>query len=314
MTEHKLSPEAIKIISEIKLISIDSIFENKMPGVLYGNRTVLEYYNFENEERRILANTNDYIRGVHHDSKTKKTHYDGGNKHIICLENNSEQERQGLTLSINCFNNLILDAGSYGLFNTETNEELISEKSLDDKKIDYIYSLDCFNNSLYALVTNYDNSHSVVAINTSNPNNFSIEETIKKYKLKHTRICDFTIIPQKSFKGDNGKNYPFSIITCTYEQYLDLNKKKIKGTKIKNLPNQSIKRLKLIKSTNTTAEIIYSGQNLNAIYKADIDLTNNTATTKKIITNLTDYVYALQPIFNKDSHKHLLELGEVIKK
>ncbi|MBU1030417.1 MAG: hypothetical protein KKB65_04245, partial [Nanoarchaeota archaeon] len=162
-----LSPEAIKKISEIKLISIESIFENKMLGLLYGNNKVLEYYNFENEERRKLADANNSIWGVHHDSKTKKTYYDNGDNSLVCLETGLKQERQYYILSINGFNGLLLDAGGYGLFKIESSEELISKKSLIDKNICDIESLGCFNNSLYALVQKTDDSNSVVEVNTS---------------------------------------------------------------------------------------------------------------------------------------------------
>ncbi|MBU1030588.1 MAG: hypothetical protein ABIC91_01555 [Nanoarchaeota archaeon] len=313
MTEHKLSSEAIKKLSAIKLISMDSIFENKMLGLIYGNNRILEYYNFENKERRKLAKENSTIWGVHHNLKNKKTQYGGVSNKIFCLEDDLKQKRNNSIQAINSFNGLTIDAGSYGLFNTETNEELISRKSLEDKNISSIKSLNSFNNSLYALVANNDNSCSVVEINTSNPNNFFIGETIKNYELKHTKICNFAIIPQESMRGDNGKDYPFSIITCANISYLDLNGEKILGTEVNNSSDQSIKRLKLIKSTPTTAEVIYSGYNLKAIYKATINLTNKTATTKTIITNISDYVYALQPIFNYDSHKHLSNIGEVIR-
>ncbi|MBU1030412.1 MAG: hypothetical protein KKB65_04220, partial [Nanoarchaeota archaeon] len=224
----------------------------------------------------------------------------------------SKQKRNDYVQSINDFNGLTIDAGSYGLFNTETSEELISKKSLADNNIDDIESLNSFNNFLYALVAKNNESHSVVEINNSNTNKFFIEKTIKKYAVKHTKICDYAIVPQRSIKGDNGKDYPFSIITCANMKYLDLNGEKIPGTEVKNF-DQRILRVKLIKSTFTTAEIIYSGKNLNAIYKANINLTNNTATTKTIITNLSDFVLALQPIFNKSSHEYLSALGSVIR-
>ncbi|MBU0665780.1 MAG: hypothetical protein KKC26_00290, partial [Nanoarchaeota archaeon] len=100
-------------------------------------------------------------------------------------------------------------------------------------------------------------------------------------------------------------------ITCVNRHYLDLNGEKITG--INTNGDQKINRLKLIKSTPTTAEIIYNGMNLNSVYKATIDLTNKTATTKTIITNLSDFVLALQPIFNKSSHEYLSALGEVVR-
>ncbi|MBU1849374.1 MAG: hypothetical protein KKH40_01470, partial [Nanoarchaeota archaeon] len=168
------------------------------------------------------------------------------------------------------------------------------------------------NNSLYALVQKTDDSNSVVEINTSNLNSFFIGETIKNYDVSHGSICDFAIVPQGNMRVDNGKDYPFSIITCTNLEYLDLNGEKIAGTEVKNSSDQSINRLKLIKSTNTTAEIIYSGNRLNAVYKANINLTNKTATTKAIVENLSDLVLALHPIFNHDSHKHLSSIGSVI--
>ncbi|MBU0666763.1 MAG: hypothetical protein KKC26_05360, partial [Nanoarchaeota archaeon] len=281
-----LSPEAIKKISEIKLTSMDSIFENKMLGIIYGNSNVLEYYNFEKKEQKKLAKTNSNIWSVHHDSKTKKTYYDNCNRSLVCLETGLKQKRFNHIQSINSFNGLLLDAGGYGLFNTETSEELISSESLNDKNIKYINSLDCFNNSLYALVVNNDNAHSVVEINTSNPNKFFIGETIKKYELKHTKICDSVIIPQGKLAGDNDKDYPFSIISCVNLEYLDLNGEKIIETEVNKSSNQSILRLKLIKSTPTTVEVIYSGANLNAIYKANINLQEKIATTKPIIENL----------------------------
>ncbi|MFH1606007.1 MAG: hypothetical protein ABIC91_01560 [Nanoarchaeota archaeon] len=313
MTEHKLSPEAIKKLSEIKLISMDSIFENKMLGIIYGNNNVLEYYNLENNERRKLAKATGAIWSFHHNSKNKKTHYSRGNSKIFCLENSSKQERQNYICSINSFNGLISDAGRYGLFNTETSEELISKKSLENKNIYSINSLNNFNNSLYALVQKTDDSNSVVEINNSNPNKFFIGETIKNYDTDHSNLCDFAIVPQGNMRGDNGKDYPFSIITCANLEYLDLNGEKIIETEVNKSSNQSIKRLKLIKSTSTTAEIIYSGWNLKNIYKANIDLTNKTTITEPIITNLSTLVLALQPIFKRDSHEHLSSLGSVIR-
>jgi len=312
MTGYELSERTKKAIRELKLTPIESIFENKILGILYGNSGVLEYYNFEKKEQKKLAKTNSNIWSVHHDSKTKNTHYDDDHQYIICLENGLKQERANFITSINSFNGLILDAGRYGLFNTETGKELISKKSLADKNIDDIESLNSFNNSLYALVTNNDDSNSVVEINTSNPDKFFIGEMIKNYDVKHTKICDFIIIPQGKLVGDNGKDYPFSIITCVNISYLDLNGEKIIETDVNKSSNQSIIRLKLIKSTPTTAEVIYSGANLNAIYKANINLQEKIATTKPIIENLLTNVLALQPIFKRDSHKHLSSIGEVI--
>ncbi|MBU0666758.1 MAG: hypothetical protein KKC26_05335, partial [Nanoarchaeota archaeon] len=66
-------------------------------------------------------------------------------------------------------------------------------------------------------------------------------------------------------------------------------------------------------STPTTAEIIYNGMNLNSVYKATIDLTNKTATTKPLITDLSSLVSALQPIFKRESHEYLSSLGSVIR-
>ncbi|MBU1850107.1 MAG: hypothetical protein KKH40_05255, partial [Nanoarchaeota archaeon] len=60
-------------------------------------------------------------------------------------------------------------------------------------------------------------------------------------------------------------------------------------------------------------EIIYSGHKINAIYKANINIQEKIAITKPIITNLSNHVYALQPIFDSKSHEHLLSLGTAIK-
>ncbi|MBU1030587.1 MAG: hypothetical protein KKB65_05110, partial [Nanoarchaeota archaeon] len=103
------------------------------------------------------------------------------------------------------------------------------------------------------------------------------------------------------------------IITCANISYLDLNGEKILGTEVNNSSDQSIHRLKLIKSTPTTAEVIYSGHKINAIYKAEIDLKDKTAITKPIIENLSTLVLALQPIFKRDSHEYLSSLGSVIR-
>ncbi|MFH1606008.1 MAG: hypothetical protein ABIC91_01565, partial [Nanoarchaeota archaeon] len=294
MTGYELSERTKKAIRELKLTPIESIFENKMLGLIYGNDDVLEYYNFETEEQKKLAKTNSNIWSVHHDSKTKKTFYDCGDKSLVCLETGLKQERNDFIQSINSFNGLTLDAGRYGLFNTKTSEELASETNMKNQSIKDIESLNSFNDSLYALVTNNNDFRSVVEINTSDPNKFFIGETIKNYDVKHTKICDFAIVPQGNMRGDNGKDYPFSIITCANLEYLDLNEEKISGTTVDS--NQEISRVKLIKSTPTTAEIIYSGYNLKAVYEANIDLTNNTATTKPLITDLSSLVSALQPI------------------
>ncbi|MBU1849682.1 MAG: hypothetical protein KKH40_03045, partial [Nanoarchaeota archaeon] len=247
------------------------------------------------------------IWSVHHDSKTKHTHYDDNHQYIICLEDDSKQGRNNCIQSINSFNGLTIDAGSYGLFNTETGKGLISRNSLENKNIYSINSLNNFNNSLYALVQKTDDSNSVVEINTSNSNSFFIGETIKNYDVSHGSICDFAIVPQGNMRGDNGKAYPFSIITCANMDYLDLNGEKIVGIEVKNSSNQSIRRLKLIKSTPTTAEIIYSGYNLNTIYKAKIDLQSKKADVQPMIKQLSDCVFALEPVFDKESHELFLK-------
>ncbi|MBU1849612.1 MAG: hypothetical protein KKH40_02690, partial [Nanoarchaeota archaeon] len=241
-----------KAIKESELMLDDSLFEKEMLGLLYGNDDILEYYNFETKKRiKLKAKTKRTIWTVYNNETTDKTLFGTINGKICALEDGLKQKRSDFIQSINSFNGLTIDANDDGLYNTLTNEILISKKDLTNKNIKYINSLNGFNNSLYALVRNSDKSHSVVEINTSNHNNFFIGETIKNYDVSHGSICDFAIIPQESMRGDNDKDYPFSIITCANMDYLDLNGEKIVETEVKNSSNQSINRLKLIKSTNT---------------------------------------------------------------
>ncbi|MBU0666760.1 MAG: hypothetical protein ABIC91_01155 [Nanoarchaeota archaeon] len=299
-----LSPEAIKKISEIKLISIESIFEKELQGLLYSSNLGLRYFNFETKTS-VTISPNDYCFAICHDPISRKTYLREKN-YIKILGLQNVFTRSADTTSI-IKHRLVLDAGWYGLMETETSKVLISETDMNKKDINCFKSLRSYRDQLYALMTK-EEDHLVVKINIDEKNNYSIGETIHEYKNTLISSCDFEIIPYGHITDEKGKINDFSIVSCLNSDTLDLNGEIISGSE---LTGGHIDEVHLIDSKSTTADVIYAISKGGMIKSATIDLEQKTATTNTIMADKDCmHIFALEPIFNKNSHKMILEMNQ----
>lgn len=164
--------------------------------------------------------------------------------------------------------------------------------------------------NLFGLVEYKDFSHGLIEIN-NDKENYSLDEKILSYG-KGQSICQAIIIPFGSFKGENNTKYNFSVVSCTNLKYLDLNGEKIKGTEVEE--DQSINRVESLELKGKKLEVIYSGYRLKQIIKAKIDLEKRKAKSKVLIRNLSNYVWALEPIKDDLQHQIFVVWGKSSKK
>ena len=289
----------------MKNIHIPTIDELMTPdrayGILFGDEDGLKYLNLETKTTITLRRMNLDIYAVF---ATKEKIFIGGSDTVIGPLFDKQEIQRIRANKINCiyeFNEGLLDAGGYGLFNTLEDKAVISEKEMNSKDVVCISSLASDNqNNLYCLVQNKDSRHSFARKD-------SLEQPIIRYNTRHTMLCQAIIIPYGSLKGLDGKEYPFSVISCAHLQCLDINGEKIKGTAV---DSGQIKRIALLKQYGSTIEIAYSGIKLIDVTKATINLDKKKVLQKEpILKDLHNGPLALHPVKNLSLHQKLIQGG-----
>jgi len=303
--ENKLSqvhiPEPEEFIK--KAAGISQVY-----GLLFGETCVLKYAVL-NDEREIekmylIKDTNSSLRGLL--AAEDDVYFQNDNYKICSLFGNfKSRARWNITESIVEHQGKIFDAGIYQLYETLTDKLLMTKKELSIKKIDYIASISAFQDKLYALC--YKPKYAFTALEENN-GKYKIGGTIIEYEKYLTfEFCQALILPGIS-SNINGKEYGFSVLSCVYLNYLDLNNQMIIGTDGLSL----IHRCALLSSDSERAEVVYSGD-FEGINFAEIDLNKKTAKTRKLITNSRALVSSLDVVRNKELHNKLINFGKELK-
>ncbi len=193
----------------------------------------------------------------------------------------------------------VFDAGFYGLYNTSTNTELISQEEKRRSGIETFNSL-IKDNNLYALVRFSDKTHGIISL-PERKGKLSIGETILNYDNKPIPSTQAVLLPGRI--RSNSREYPFSVLSCVYKNYLDLNGEKIKGTEVMD---GIINRISVLSSTSDFADVVYSGFDLHAVYRAGIDLRKRRADVSILIDGLSDIILALFLVYDKNLHQELI--------
>ena len=204
----------------------------------------------------------------------------------------------------------IVDAGDYGIYETIPNKHLMEMDDFTDLKVNTVRSLSSFKNKLYALVAynTYNNTKSYFVELAENNGKYHMNNIIIDYDDGGGEICQAVILPDVLSKI-KGKQYDFSVLSCAYNDYLDLNGEKIEGTEE---DYDYIFRLALLSSDSERAEVAYSGD-LREIKLAKINLKHQRAKTEMLIPDLSDTISALEVVRNAGLHKHLISIGNKIR-
>ena len=109
-------------------------------------------------------------------------------------------------------------------------------------------------------------------------------------------------------KGLNGKTYPFSIISCANFKYLDINGEKIRGSRVGD--EGEINRIALLSLSQNEIELVYSGYRLNEIVKIKIE-GRKVKEKEALVSGLSDWVCALEPVFDKKLHEKLIKFKKL---
>lgn len=235
--------------------------------------------------------------------------------------------RPGPVESIQKHRGKILDAGPHGLFDTLENKVLIPHRKIARRNIREIPSLlTDRQGNLYAFARELElgrkgtpaeiHRYVLVEIN-SDSGNYSLGKEILSYEGTPWRgrgMAAAAIVPYGNFKGKNGKEYPFSVLSCANLRYLDLNGEKIEGTEVWG--EKGIRAVEPLKLRGDELEVVYSGQNLEGqIIKAKIDLRRREIIESETYRGGFDFhkIYALEPVTDESLHKKLIKKGEFIR-
>jgi len=321
--------------------SLDESVSEKICGILYFNDFPFRYHDWDHLNFAVLiyyalkSDTKFFIDmvmnpgGLH---ATKEEIYYSSCAKIKKLFRRSGlfsrdlvAKRENYCDCIQTYNDMLMDAGAYGLYDTHMNKQLITREQLKKRGFDSIKSLlvdkegGLLMNSSAPIISIPFPGQEIVRIKKRN-NNYTIGESVRKYR-KEVCLTDghAVIIP--------GTNH---IITSNNCSYLDLDGRIISETRVYD-GRQLINYVKILTNNNDeqTAELIYFlkgpyennddilivrglKRNIGIMY-ASIDYKNSriTAQVKPLLTGLRSDIYQrpFELIREKKIHEQLIEKG-----
>jgi len=232
-------------------------------------------------------------------SGNNEIYYGNWNCFVCSLSGKKSSKRECVIESLVFFGGRVLDAGDYGIYDSLNNKRLLTKKQMRDKNIMNIDSLFVFDEKLHAHVKYYHRKHGVVEVLEEN-GSFDFGRKIKHYNVYNLNLgfSQGFFLPDKRF------------ISCANGNFLDLEGRKIEGTKVDDVEN--IWRVVLLHSDDGFADVTYSGA-FNWIRLARIDLKSLKAETKTLIPRLSNSVSALEVIRSKEMHEKLMSIGKELK-
>ena len=281
-------------------------------GVLFAEDKVMKYavLNDKNEAEKIyLIKDTDHILLALLVAKGD-VFYQNAKYEVCSLFGNFKSKKRYCNAQLIIdFGGKIMDAGVDGLFETLTDKALITKDELNKNNYKDINSICSFQNRLYALLLNNKNERSFAELKKNLlDGRYEIGNEIIHYDVNNFYTCQAAILPRHPSTID-GKEYDFSVLSCAYNDYLDLNGEKIEGTEE---DYHYIFRLALLSSDSERAEVVYSGD-FKGINFAEIDLNKKSAKTRKLITNSRGFVSGLDVVRNKELHNKLINFGKELK-
>jgi hypothetical protein len=298
-------------MKNIHIPTIDELMSPDTPyGILFGsNNGGLHYYDLANKKEYLLCrHSNEYLISIL--ATSDEVYYGGIDEKVRSLFGNIVLVRTEHIMSIKENKGTVLDGGLYGVWDTLKDKILISDSQLESKGNAHILSLMTDpQDNLYAFVSAENNSgnHNVIKINESQ-GTYKLGETIL-FNGTSGFVCQAVIIPHGSFKGVDGLEYPFSVISCANLHYLDINGVEINGTRTNNsagLP-ENIHCVEILEQNGGFAEIIHNRESLKYCIKIKVDLDQKTVLKEEQFLNQKPT--ALHAVKNFSLHQKLIQGG-----
>ncbi len=290
--------------SDIYIPTPEEIARVEPYGVLYGDFGELKYVDLDKGEIHTLESE---MVGVVHSITATKTdvYYTDTMNQIISLFSNLNVMRDSFVNEVLEHKNNLLDCGSYGLYSRE--RELISKEEMSERRIQNFNSLTTDRDqNLYALVSFRGNAHGLIALE-ENGDHYELGRELLYYTNNHKDKCHAEIIPYDSTVMADGRKYDFTVLGCTYQEFLDLNGKRIGGIKMGR--HQTLTRIRPIHRFESKIEVLYCGLNMETIKKATIDLQEMKATSDEVLHPEISSLYLgdIEVVHSVCLHKRLLE-------
>ncbi|MBI4980664.1 hypothetical protein HZC30_03865 [Candidatus Woesearchaeota archaeon] len=301
LEQHTLD-EILKMSESRKVIPQPS-FGDKPYGILFGDDTVLKYFDLKEKKTYSLVKASHHIYGIlAAEDEVYYGEWDGGVKSLFL---GFASKKRGIVNALQKQGKNILDSGDYGLVNTLNGEVLISPPEMIKRNIEYIASLPFDpQGHLFGLVEYKDKTHGLIEI-PGNRGQYFLGEEVLKYDANHDLIIQAIIFNHRKLLGRNGKEYHFSVLSCVNSNYLDLNGEKISGSEV---GNWHIYRVELFRPvSDDTVEVVYSGSDLYQVIKAKINLKSREVMEKEVLVgSLGSRVNALGPVRSYPLHQKLI--------
>jgi len=202
----------------------------------------------------------------------------------------------------------ILDAGEYGIMDSLNDIQLISRKAMKKRNLDVILSMPVDDEGNLFVLAGDDKGDSRLLEVKEKHGTYYLADEIFRYNNKHGGISQVHFLPQGSFRGDNGRYYPFSILGCAEGKFLDLNGRKIINTDANGSIPQ-IYQIALLKKTGEILQVAYCGAGNMGIHVAKIHLNARRALENTILGGHSP-CGAMQPIMDHPLHQKLLDRGK----
>ena len=286
---------------------MDAEAETRLYGILLGESELLKYLDLEKGKTRDIIRSDSQI----YDIKTANGEVFYGGQYGV-LKSLSKKKIKIRDYNINAIcehkgTGEILDGGPYGLYNTLRNKRLISERQLRKRDIISIVSLMfCPEGKLYCEAFNRNKDLSIINVSIKKGCKYMLEEEIMHIPYGSQSITRAELIPAEDYIMHKGKKHRFSILTCSKEDFFEIDKEKVQGME----EEHCIKRFRVLTAGKGWTEIAYSSiyspeysEPITTVRRALIDIRN-----KKIIKNeilfsqkKTEFT-AVEPVTDEGMH------------
>ncbi len=272
-------------------------------GLLFADEGCLCYLDISAMKKHKLAEINGYCRGIA--CFEDDVYYNINVRYVKSLFAGSAHLNYRSSANfLHRHKDRLLDCGRHGI-----------RDILNDRSVIHMEDIHCCfhsfqslstdsENNLFALVRHIDSQFSLFEIKEDL--DYPIGDTVVHYKVDVSQ-GQAMIIPHGSIYNEQGTKRPFSIISCVYPNYLDLNGKKIDGTE----SDHKISRVMKLSHKGNMLEVAYlSDHGGIRIRRAMINLDIRKAESEELPIHTPSLHRGLEVVTDYQLHKRLIAEGK----
>jgi len=287
--------------SDIHIPTVEEIAaQEKVYGILFPDKKKLMY--MAGEKLYAVRSSETQIELVF--PTANEVYFETGRAIHALFSGSSSEKRIPSIYGIREFHGRIIDVGMYGIYDTLDNRPLLSEEELNKQGIHCVYSLELDQSGrLFGEIRYADDRDALVEIRED----YSIgDELIDFYQ---SNVSQIELIPWGNLKGEDGKNYPFSTLSCINSNSIYLNRQSI-SISLADV-GESIQFFRHPKLDGDELEIEYFGLPSEKTWTARIDLSKRMMIGKEESKeDWGDLYYSVQ-VTSLLLHQRLVEKGKI---